>query len=53
VLSDAAVLTSTDSDSFLSRLLQETAWMPHISMVNGALIQTVRQVAEFEAVPEL
>jgi hypothetical protein len=52
VHSYGAVLTSSEADSFFSRLLLDIAWAADCAKVNGKLIQTVRQVAEFAAVQE-
>lgn len=46
-----AVLTSSEADTFFSRLLQDIAWAPDCARVNGELIQTVRQVAWYADAP--
>lgn len=46
-----AVMTSSEADVFFARLLQEIAWAPDSAMVNGGLIQIVRQVAWYADSP--
>lgn len=46
-----AVMTSSEADAFFLRLLHGITWAPDIAMVNGELIQTVRQVAWYADSP--
>ncbi len=45
------VLTGAEADTFFARLLREVAWAPDTALVNGEMIQTVRQVAWYAEAP--
>lgn len=45
------VLTANEADRFFACLQREIAWAPDTAMLNGELIQTVRQVAWYADLP--